>query len=325
MTAAPLTFQSGLVLGSDRLLLTAALEATAERSYGTRVFEYDGRREQPWKHRDLPWRETVLARYNEGPGGPQTVCLLSDEGQIELITGDSTIEEDITDAGLMKSTAKHYGYVSSARQVGSHLYASGVGGQVYRRTAPGKWEHMDEGLLQPGDGSSRLMLYAIDGSSENDLYVAGDIHTGVGIPGRLYHWDGKSWRQIIIPPVYGLNAIFVESEQRIWLAGLRGALLLGNQKEGFVSLLPRRGPHLFHDIVCYKEVMYLASNQGLYRYDPERRTIIRVRTGLPREPSYVSHIDQSDDVLWCFGPSDILRFDGETWTAIQLPENPPAG
>lgn len=315
------TFQGAAALGPDRLWLTAALDALPERSYATRMFEYDRLRPSPWRHRDLPWRDVALARYVERPGSGPAVCAVSDEGQVHMITAEGTVQEDIPGAGLVKPGAKRHGHVLSVRQTGDHLYASGAGGQVYRRSAPGRWDHMDDGLLQPGDGTDRLLLYAVGGPAEDDLYAAGDI-PGHGSPGRLYHWNGSSWRQLQIPPVRGLNAIFTSAGGRVWLAGLRGALLAGDHRAGFRPVLSGPSPHLFHDVLVREGVVYLASNHGLFRHDPDRRAAVRVRTGLDPELSYVSRIQAFGDVLWCVGPKDVARFDGSRWARIHHPDNP---
>jgi hypothetical protein len=125
-----------------------------------------------------------------------------------------------------------------------------------------------------------------------------------------------------LPRVSGLNAIYVETEERIWVVGLKGALLVGNYRAGFTNLMQTRSPHLLHDLILYNATLYLGSNYGLFRYDEARSRMIRVNTGLVPELRYVHTVGQADGVLWAVGPKDIAYFDGKTWTRLQHPDNP---
>jgi hypothetical protein len=101
---------------------------------------------------------------------------------------------------------------------------------------------MDKGLLQGDQKEPSSFLHAINGSAENDIYVAGSVFSAGAHRGAVFHWNGRGWRRIDTPPVSWIAAIYVESEDRIWLAGNNGALLVGNQKSGFRSALRRSAP-----------------------------------------------------------------------------------
>ncbi len=56
--------------------------------------------------------------------------------------------ERIEGAGLWRRRPRRRARMIKLAQIGGRLHACGGGGQIYRRTKPGAWEHMDTGLLR---------------------------------------------------------------------------------------------------------------------------------------------------------------------------------
>ena len=321
--SATVVLTSALIVAGDFVYVAASLEELPLYSPHTRLFLYDGRSPQPWSAHDVQFRVVALEKMPGDDGGGSVLCALSEEGDLEIMsaTADPVVER-IPDVGLRGPIAKGYGYAAGLRWIGHHLHACGAAGQVYRRLAPGKWVHMDAGLLQAPKVKDRLLLSALDGPAEDDIYLAGDAAGPTGREGRLFHWDGSAWRPIDLPTVGALNAILVEDRDRIWVCGTKGALLRGNHRDGFVDLSTPSSPQLFHGMILHGGALYLGSNFGLFQYDIARARVVRSRTGLSVEPTYVSSLGQADGVLWGVGPKDIVFFDGKGWTRVQHPDNP---
>jgi hypothetical protein len=217
--------------------------------------------------------------------------------------------------------------MSGLKQIGDHLYACGGAGQVYKRIQPFHWVHMDKGLLQDPGVSERLLLSAIDGPHENAIYTAGSL-SAMGHPPKVFFWNGLVWRELPMPAVAErINAIYVESETRIWLCGANGTLLLGNERVGFKSLSTVDDNQLFYSLCKYRDRIVLGSNMGLFFYDPSNHAqgIKEVVTGLEPELQDANVVDAVDDVLWSIGNKDIARYDGTKWERIHHPDNPPIG
>ncbi|WP_437730041.1 hypothetical protein [Sorangium sp. So ce1335] len=318
-------FTCALAASERRIHVSGRLEAMPPDAEFSRLFRYEPDRPQPWTKHDVHWATVGYAKYHASPGADPVVCALSEEGDVELDGAGSRVVERIPEAGLRGPTSRKLGYVSSIRQIGNHLYVCGDGGQAYKRLGPATWVRMDEGLLQKADEPHLLLLNAIDGAAEDDLYVAGDLPGPSGREARLHHWNGSRWQRIKLPSVGPLRAIHIENQQRVWLAGARGALLVGNHRTGFSSLWAYSSPQVFHDLTWYEGTLYLGSNFGLFKYDEARRRVVRARTDLAVDLSYVHTVDHAGGVLWCVGPKDIARFDGETWTRIHHPDNPRSG
>jgi hypothetical protein len=342
------TFCAALVLDAERFVVSFAFDGTdRDDEHHAGLFIYDGRYARPWTYHDSKQALiSSLATHCEVPDGPRALCALSDlDGDVTYysLLGERLVIEDIADAGLSNPIpmSKKYGHALSIRQIGSHLYVSGMRGQVYRRSGPGRWVHMDKGLLQENDKEASSFLHAINGPAEDDIYVAGSIFAADAHRGAVFHWNGRRWRRIETPPVSWITAIHVESEDRIWLAGNNGALLVGNHRSGFQSPLSKYAPahpirmgngwracdlrpvsDLFHALTIFEGTLYIGTNQGLYQFDETIGRVIPVQTGLARQLTYVSTLGQADGVIWCFGPKDIACFDGVIWTRIHHPYNP---
>ncbi len=305
-----------LIVRADRIYLASALAGIEPWSQHTRLYHFDAQTRQPWSFHDVGFWTTALEKFRLDPDGPWTLCALSERGEIELASCGKAVMETIADAGLYRPGSAGYGYLSNLREIDGHLHACGVAGQVYKRLGPDRWVHMDDGLLQPVEVEDCLLLNAIDGNAEDDLYVAGSLPGASGYEGCLFHWDGARWRRLDLPRVGGLNVIFIENQRLIWVAGQKGALLVGNHRDGFNQRLRGGIPHLFLDLTIYRQAIYLGSNRGLFRYNEERGRIDQVDTGLAPEPPYVSTVQDVDGVLWAIGPDTVARYDGETWTSL---------
>jgi ligand-binding sensor domain-containing protein len=183
---------------------------------------------------------------------------------------------------------------------------------------------MDDGILQTPGVKERLLPDVIDGPHENAIYLTGAVSSD-GLPPFVYFWNGQAWHSVKLPDVAErITAMHVASEQRIWLCGANGTLLVGNAQEGFRSLSTYDDNQLFTSITEFEGRMYLASNYGLFVYDPQKhwQGIQRVKTTLKPDLQDANIVDAVDGVLWSIGPKDIARFDGQQWERINNDDNP---
>lgn len=323
-------FTRALVVNGERLYLAASPDEFKPYTPFTRLYvHYHDRPERPWIQHEVPWWTVGLA-MSCATDGAQMHCALSQEGDVELIARGQQVFETIADAGVWSPGNKGYGYLSDLRQIGGHLYACGSGGQVYRRRGADDWIHEDEGLLQDRQALAagsvgRILVTAIDGATEGDLYIAGSRPGKSGYEGVLFHGDGTAWESVAVSRLKQLNAIYVENAGRIWLCGQDGALIVGSHGGGFEDRSATTERQLFHDLTMFDDTLYLASNKGLHAYDGKRRRVVRVKTGLVPEPKYLATVDHADGVLWGIGPKDIVRFDGRHWSRVDHPDNPKIG
>lgn len=320
------TYRTGKAAGPDYICLSAAMDLLPEHEKYTRVVTYDEQDEYLWSFHEESQVVLSIVRWKGRLDGPDCFVTLSEEGELVFMDVDG-LEEKIPGAGVFSEGAVGWGYMSALKQIGEHLYACGGAGQVYQRRGPNDWVHMDQGLLQPPDVAERLLPRAIDGPGESDIYLVGGISAS-GLPPFACHWNGAAWRRLPLPAVAErLTALHVESPERIWLCGANGTLLRGNAREGFTSLSTVDDNQLFLSLCRFQGRIYLASNLGLYVYDPADHAggIRPVVTGLQPELQDANVVDAVDGVLWSIGPKDIARFDGTRWQRIHDPDNPRIG
>jgi hypothetical protein len=288
----------------------------------SRVITYDEQDEHLWSFHAEDHIVVGVIVWKSPSDGLRYFATLSNEGHLAFTDEDAHLEK-IPGAGLSSPDSAGWGYMSALHQIGDHLYACGGAGQVYKREGPNQWVHMDEGLLQPPDVRERILPRAIKGPHEQAIYVVGAT-AAEGLPPFAAFWNGQLWRHLSLPKVAErLTDIFVETESRIWLCGANGTLLLGNAKDGFRSLSTVNDNQLFSAVHLFGGKAYLASNLGLFVYDPATPAsgIRKVVTGLVPELQDANVVDSADGVLWSIGPKDIARFDGVRWERIHHPDN----
>lgn len=326
--SAEVTFTTASVIVDDAIVLACAGDELEDFARFTRISQFDMTRPPHWWKDDQDWRASSIAYFSSDREDFDGFAVLSEEGHVRYFGEQPDILEKIPGSGVYSDDAENWGYLADLQQIGEHLYACGYSGQVYKRIGPNQWTHMDAGLLQdPRAELVRLALSVINGPHENAIYAAGYLHEAY-LPPRAYFWNGQEWRELKLPDVAErITNIHVESEERIWLCGSNGTLLLGNAHTGFHSQSTTNDNQLFLSVCKYRNRIYLGSNLGLFVYDPVRpaKGIQKVVTGLQPELQDANIVDSVDQVLWSIGPKDIAKFDGKTWTRIHHPDNPPIG
>jgi hypothetical protein len=328
--ATNITFTVAKAIEDDWLFIAGSPDEDAPYTSFTRWFQYGEREgdDEPWTNHVAEWWACSAATYfpsGIGKNGDWALVGMSQEGHVEFSFSDTDVTEKIPGAGVFVPDAVGWGYVSSIRQIGDFLFVCGAGGQVYKRVSSNTWEHMDVGLLQTLPTKDRLLLDDINGLNDRDIYVCGSYPGPAGHEGQLFHFNGDAWRSVKIPEVGYLNAILIESPKSIWICGHNGALLNGNEQDGFKDVSTIDDNQLFYSMAIFSGKLYLGSNLGLYEYElgnPDAR-LHEVVTGLNPPVTDAHAVDSVGKVLWSIGEKDIARFDGSSWRRIDHPDNPP--
>lgn len=290
-----------------------------------------------------PWRSQIMEGWPLVSVAIQPAtklrCVLSREGQVNLYGpgGKPDHTYQIPEAGVFGDAAIGLGYLNRIRAVGDQLLVCGQSRQVYRferdgkDLAAGRWVDLAGGMRQPPmpeppdegdeeafdawlDGNNSIDLVDIDGPNANDLYVVGD---------EAWHWDGATWRQLSLPTDEPLAAIKVLNANELALVGHNGSLLWGNAREGFRGLSGVDDNQNFTAAEWFAGRLFLASNLGLFEYDPATQRIAPCQTDLRPDLVDTHHLEAKEGILWSFGFKDLAWFDGTTWARVDHPDNPP--
>jgi len=316
---ATVSFIDGIAIERDYLKLVACLDSIDpwEEDFA-RLYYYDEQAPDPWSAYDLDWHVISACLWTVDSTRARTYVLLSTEGQVELheAGAEARRAEVIPDAGLHGDWSGDYGYVYAIRQIGSSLYVCGSNRQVYRRGEEGQWVHVDQDILLPSGDTSMRCFMDIAGLSENAIYA-------VGYHGEVFYFDGNRWASIDTRRDEDLFKIKIVSEEEVYVVGANGTLLKGNYRDGFVDLSAIEDNQRFTGIEVFEGRAFLASNLGLFVFDPAQKKISPYRTGLVPELTDCHVLEARDGVMWSIGFKDIASFDGNGWTRLHHPDNPP--
>jgi hypothetical protein len=282
------------------------------------------------------------------------ISILAESGQYVLDVRRPQVIEQIANVIASAETGPMLGYLHAIANIGNCTFSCGDGGQTYIRSTAGNWRVLDQSLLDqkmpPGetdvleilrnpslidnpdymnkhlkelDERNSLDLQDIAGISKDDIYVCG----GRGnIERELLHWDGQAFRSLLPPrtnpQIYtsSLSRLLIESDDRIWVCGQRGALLSGNAKEGFSEDPVASGfDTVFYDMAMYGGKLHIAALEEIFRHDGTQLTPLRI--DVERKDRGAHTLQAIDGVLWAVSPKDILRFDGNKWERIPYPGN----
>lgn len=319
------TFRTGCAGTLKVICLSGAMDAFDPFEPYSRAYIFNETGPNKWLFNQHDFLIAALCVW-QNPATLQARCFaaLGEDGEVAFLSPEIQREE-IADSGLRRANSAGYGYLAGLKQIGNRLYACGYAGQVYRRMAVNRWEHMDIGILQsPGIDDGAYMVRAIDGSDEQSIYIVGSESTK-GHPGRADHWNGYEWRRLELPKGTGrLTTIHIESAARVWMVGADGTLLLGNNVDGFYNFGPLRETKLIFSIALFNGLGYLGTDLGLYKFDPNSpgKGFSKVRTGLDPVLQDANIVQAVDGVLWSMGSKDLARFDGSTWVRFHHPDNP---
>lgn len=321
----PLMIEAAVAHTRDDLFVACA--NAEERFEGfARLCRYREGANPPWNYFDLPATisDATFFSPKQEAGASVTAAtpafvFLTEEGDVmHLPIGREAVTERIAGSGLWSDDSEGWGAMVAIAQIGSRLHACGGGGQVYRRSQSGAWEHIDAGLLRSKTDKDGISLKAIAGADEQEVYVGGwraNVNDGV-----LFCWDGRQWKAVA-HDIAEISSIHVEREDSVWACGRNGTLLHGNHMDGFKDVSEQDDVRSYVDVVSYGGEIFLASETGLYVHaDGVTR---RVRTGLDPEYADGHALKVVDGVLWSIGYADIARFDGTDWERIAFPGNPP--
>ena len=320
-----LQFEAAAVSAGNELFL-ACSNAQERFDDFARLCRYRPGANPPWSSFDLPIVVTDATFFVPGPSAmnqtaaaPAFVFLTKEGDVMYLPPGREANTERIVGSGLWSDDSEGWGYMTSIVAIDGRLHACGDGGQVYRRSDSGLWEHIDEGLLQGKGEDDGIRFEAIAGSNERDVYIGG-WHKNVNDGVFHVREQDRSWKAVAhnIPAIAHIH---VEREDSVWACGRNGTLLHGNRVDGFKDVSELGDSRAYVSVVSYDGRIFLATETGLYTH--ANGSARRVRTGLVPEHDDGHILQVVDGVLWSIGYTDIVRFDGTSWERLPFPGNPP--
>ena len=269
------------------------------------------------------------------------------------------MREKVLGAGIQSDDAVGRGGLFDLAHDGETFIAAGQEAQVYRRIGKNDWQ-FDPLERNPETGFGGVGIGSIAARTQSDVYMVGSVYptsTDYDVTQdpsfsqdmsveelmqlfrsnqtrlaqaepsqpepRAYHFDGREWLRLQIPTSNLINDIFIESENRVWMVGGGGTILLGNAEHGFRYVSFHGDTENLISITKFRDRMVIASDYGLYSFDGHmlRRIKPRLDPAINRSVPTPLKVQEVDDVLFYFDyKHGVHCWDGENWSNLPIPQ-----
>jgi hypothetical protein len=203
------------------------------------------------------------------------------------------------------------GDLREIRAIGKSVYVCGMGRTVYRSTAGGAWDRIDQGVRVPEGDESDAGFNTIHGFDEREIYAA-------GWEGEIWSFDGKQWTALPSPTNLALLRMVCAPDGIVYMGAQAGTLVVGRGSNWKVIQLEDTDRDVTG--VCYfKNNLYAATTDTLYKVQGTTVTPvvpdggkkkIKLATGMS-----FGYLDCNEDVIWSVGQQmAVYSSDGVLWT-----------
>jgi hypothetical protein len=200
-----------------------------------------------------------------------------------------------------------HGHIRDLRFIGNHMYAAGMGRQVYKREGKDQWVRLDAGVLQTPGTTDVKGFNSIDGLGEDDMFAA-------GFGGEIWHFNKGKWQQDASPVDVILNKVRVIRKDLAFAGGQMGTLLRRNDDRWEVVDHHSTTNEIW-DIEWFNDTLYLATDKKLFRLLPND-TLELVDMKLGKDVT-CGALHANDGVLLSVGRKHVCYTeDGKKWIRI---------
>jgi len=244
-----------------------------DSQYKVRFVFYYPKTERVWGYAAYSGVSQPVCCVLPEPDGTFIVC--DEYGQFTTQRGidSNTGFEDGGKLPLVRKSLR----IDRLRAIAGQAYAAGNGRTVFRRERDGQWT-----CLSGNDNSLRERIKTekrgfgftdIAGFAADDIYACGG-------DGDLCHFDGKNWRELDPPTNNDFDCICCADNGLVYLGGRNGLLVEGRDDHWRMIGRGYSGPRDpqrgglgdadVHDLIWFKERLYLAIDNGLKTYHEDR-------------------------------------------------------
>lgn len=298
--ASPVTFTygHGIVESRASVRFICEMDVEGEKQFVLARWVGSGK---PWSYFPLGW---VPVRLALAPGPPPCNFILCGDGRVGFGYG-SYGEEHINDT---TTGPKGRGPLRELRWIGEHLYAAGMGRQVYRRLGPAQWEVLDPPRV-PKPGQIEVCGFtSLDGVDESDVWA-------VGYKGEMWNRKAGQWYEAPALTNMTLHKVRMVRADLGFASGKKGIVM--RYDGGTWAALPHlAGADDIWDLEWLGGRLYAAAAKKLYVLKADDSFAEVQIEGV----TSFGHLHAADGVLWSFGTLRLAwTADGQQWNAEQPP------
>lgn len=256
------------------------------------------RRADKWVQRAMPWDAVALC----GTTQPALLLLIVGvDGEVMTVSPAGFVPEKIQ---TPQSDPATLGMLRDARIIDGVPHVVGMGRQVYRREADGRWTSLGD-ALKPAP-KVVTGFHGIDGFSADHLLA-------VGMGGEIWRSVDGQWSRLNSPTKVSLNAVRCLPDGVAYACGQSGMLLRlhGNVIERVAEGSSRAN---LHGLAVFQGVVYVASQTQLFRLDG--LDLVEVDAG-QGEGFTSGQLEVRGDTLWSVGAHHLATTtDGAVWQLL---------
>lgn len=192
------------------------------------------------------------------------------------------------------------------RAIAGMAWTVGTRRSVYRRTAPGRWDCLDDDCYAATD--FRASFQSIHGFSSTEVYA-------VGARGEIWEYDGKRWMQRESGTNVTLHKVLCAYDGYVYAVGKRGTILKGRHDE-WSPVADISDGYEFWSIQDYQKRIFLTANTRVILELQDAGGVALVDFDECPIPTTVYHLTVGAGRLYSFGAKHIRSFDGQEWEDV---------
>jgi hypothetical protein len=192
-----------------------------------------------------------------------------------------------------------YASLRAVAEIDGHAYAVGLRGMAYRLDKIDEWTRIDDGLPES------FNVEAIDGFNAAEMYA-------VGSKGAMWQHNGQTWTRRDLPTNANLTTIKCAGDGQVYVGGHAGILIRG--RDSIWEIIDQDDVEDdIWDLEWYQDAVFVSTLSGAYRLAGS--TLESLHFG-DEKPKSFYQLSARDGVLWSIGETDVLSFDGASWSRI---------
>jgi hypothetical protein len=257
--------------------------------------------ENKWQYFPIDWPATRMWALSK----PDIqVFVTGPDGIVFIATLSGNTEEEI-DSSAEGPRAR--GPIRDLRFIGDHLYATGMGRQVYRREGSNKWERADKGMVRPVSSEEICGFNSIDGLNENEIYAT-------GFAGEIWCFSDDKWDKMESPTNLILHRVRTITPSKVFCSGQNGLLIKGAHNRWEIIDHGATDSNIW-GLEWFRDKLFVACDDGLFIYKGSNE-LEKLDLDLGENISH-RHLHANNGILMSFGPKNIVwTEDGKHWSDI---------
>lgn len=299
-------FGRGVIVNENRVYILSFPIVNGEGGPGgvTQVINWSSSRITSFM---IPWEAKAITY---APKPEPFISIMGPQGDIFISSPRGNTSELIDDSDVGPNAR---GMLRDMQFVGDHLFATGMGRQIYKRMwgadaiQNGYWIHVDKNVL-PKTPSPEIIGYcSIGGYDEDEIYV-------VGWSGEIRWYNGRKWNKVDTPTNLKLERVICAPNGKVFALG-QSAIMIKGRKDKWELIDHSVFSEQIWGATWFSGEIWLNTELGIFRID-DREEIIPVKINIDGPLSF-RWLDSAENVLWSFGPNHLLRTkDGIHWDQI---------